>query len=302
MSQTKNNLRAPSVDEAPLGILDPQTLPPGGATVRIKPWTPMTFRDHVYLFVGDTYTDDLPISAGAVDKDVVFKVDASEFVADENDIVPIRYEVQLYQSTRETSDTLDLKLQTGFVAAATLDLSTENYVACVDKPPLAPPSAARMTRVATWGQAPYTYESTDPLIASADAESGEITALSNGACTIRATDSQSQSREYPLTVKGIQEVHFLSAGADWEGMTRICTAAKLQPITLAQTKRLWTLYFPDSGPVADFLEWLNYPVWTADILGANTAWTYDLNGSSVNDNATSQDMASFWQVLGISQT
>jgi len=103
MSQTKNNLRAPSVDEAPLGILDPQTLPPGGATVRIKPWTPMTFRDHVYLFVGDTYTDDLPISAGAVDKDVVFKVDASEFVADENDIVPIRYEVQLYQSTREPS-------------------------------------------------------------------------------------------------------------------------------------------------------------------------------------------------------
>lgn len=302
MSQTNNNLRAPSVDEAPLGILDPQTLPPGGATVRIKPWTPMTFRDHVYLFVGDTYTDDLPISAGAVDKDVVFKVDASEFVADENDIVPIRYEVQLYQSTREPSDTLNLKLQTGFDAAATLDLSTENYVACVDKPPLAPPPAARMTRKATWGQAPYTYESTDPLIASADAQSGEITALCNGACRIRATDSQSQSREYPLTVKGIQEVHFLSAGADWEGMTRICTAAKLQPITLTQTKRLWTLYFPDSGPVADFLEWLNYPVWTADILGANTAWTYDLNGSSVNDNATSQDMASFWQVLGISQT
>ena len=301
MSQTKNNLRAPSVDEAPLGILDPQTLPPGGATVRIKPWTPMTFRDHVYLFVGDTYTDDLPISAGAVDKDVVFKVDASEFVADENDIVPIRYEVQLYQSTREPSDTLNLKLQTGFDAAATLDLSTEHYVVCVDKPPLAPPPAARMTRVATWGQAPYTYDSSNPLIASADAESGEITALSNGACTIRATDSQSQSREYPLTVKGIQEVHFLSAGADWQGMTRICTAAKLQPITLAQTKRLWTLYFPDSGPVADFLEWLNYPVWTADVLGANTAWTYDLNGSSVNDNASSQDTASFWQVLGISQ-
>ncbi|WP_260687722.1 hypothetical protein [Pseudomonas sp. AO-1] len=262
----------------------------------------MRYLDHVYLFVGDTYTDDLPISADAVGKDVVFKVDASEFVADEHDIVPIRYEVQLYQSTREPSDTLNLKLQTGFAAAATLDLSTEHYVVSVDKPPPVPPPAARMTRKATWGQAPYTYESTDPLIASADAESGEITALSNGACTIRATDSQSQSREYPLTVKGIQKVHFLSAGADWEGMTRICTAAKLQPITLAQTKRLWTLYFPDSGPVADFLEWLNYPVWTADILGANTAWTYDLNGSSVNDNATSQDMASFWQVLGISQT
>ncbi|MGP6460824.1 Ig-like domain-containing protein [Pseudomonas parakoreensis] len=301
MSQSNNNLRAPIVKEAPLGILDPQTLPPDGATVTIEPWVPMRYLDHVYLFVGDTYTDDLPISAGAVDKDVVFKVDASEFVADENDIVPIRYEVQLYQSTREPSDTLNLKLQTGFDAAATLDLSTEHYVVSVDKPPPVPPPAARMTRVATWGQAPYTYDSSDPSIASADAESGEITALCNGACTIRATDSQNESREYPLTVKGIQEVYFLTYAASWEGMIRVCTAAELQPITLAQTKRLWALYFPDSGPVAFFLGWLDYPVWTGDVLGADTAWTYDLNGFSDKDNATGQLKTSYWQVLGISQ-
>jgi hypothetical protein len=55
--------------------------------------------------------------------------------------------------------------------------------------------------------------------------------------------------------------------------------------------------FPRQRPRRGFPEWLNYPVWTADVLGANTAWTYDLNGSSVNDNASSQDTASFWQVL-----
>ncbi|WP_236181672.1 Ig-like domain-containing protein [Pseudomonas sputi] len=301
MSQTKDNLRAPAVDEAPDGVLDPQTLPPGGATVRIKPWTSMMYRDHVYLFVGDTYTDDLPISAGAVNKDVLFNVDAREFVADENDIVPIRYEVQFYQSDREPSDALDLKLQAAFEAAATLDLSSENYVSSVDKPPPVPPPAARMTREANWGSAPFTYESTDRKIASVDARSGEVTALRNGTCWIRATDSQNQSREYPLTIKGIEHVYFLSASADWEGMNRICAAAKLQAITLTQARRLWTLYFPDAGPVAEFLEWLNYPVWTADLLGAGTAWTYDLNGSSVNDNASSQDIASFCQVLGVSR-
>ena len=299
MNQTKDNLRAPTVDEAPDKILDPQTLPPEGATVRIKPWTPMTFRDHVYLFVGDTYTDDLPISASAVDKDVLFKVEAREFV--EHDTVPIRYDVQLYQSTREPSDTLDLKLQAAFEADAMLNLNGENYIASVEKPPLTIPSAARMTRLASWGVGPYKYLCSDSSIALVGEQSGEITARRNGQCTISATDSRDQTRAFALTVKGIQEVHFLSPGADWQGMARICATANLQAITLVQAKRLWTRYFPDTGPVADFLEWLNYPVWTADALGAGTAWTYDLNGSSVNDNASGQDTTSFWQVLGVSQ-
>ncbi|MHC8386093.1 Ig-like domain-containing protein [Pseudomonas sp. LB3P14] len=301
MNIANNTPLAPSVDEAPNDVLDPEVIPATGATVRIEPYDDMAFRDHVYLFVGTHYTDDLPISSSAVGKDVVFKVAAKEFVAGADDILPIRYEVQLYQGIRESSDILDLVLQAGFDAEATLDLSAQSYVVAFEKPPLTSPSAARMTREAKWGSAPYTYESSDPTIASVDAQSGEVTALRNGVCTIEATDSQRQAREYPLTVEGIQEVHFLSASADWQGMARVCDAAKLQPITLAQAKRLWTLYFLDTGPVAQYLEWLNYAVWTADDLGGGTAWTYDLNGSSVNGNATGQDTTSFWQVVGVSQ-
>lgn len=295
------DLQAPTVDEAPEGILDPETIPATGATVRIKPYEGMAFRDHVYLFVGDQYTDDLPISTNGVGQDVTFIVEAQEFIAGTDNILPIRYEVQFYEGSRDESLILDLKLQASFEVAATMDLTTSDHVVSIDKPPLHFPPAARMNREARWGTAPYTYASSDPTIASVDETSGEVTALRNGGCTISATDSQSQIVGYPLTVKGIREVHFLSHSADWQGMTTLCAAAKLQPPTLAQIKRFWTLYFPDTGPVADYLDWLNYAIWTGDALGAGTAWTYDLNGASVNENASSQSIDTFLQVLGVSQ-
>jgi hypothetical protein len=295
------SLSRPAVDEAPDDVLDPDTIPASGATVRIKPYDDMAFRDHVYLFVGEHYQDDLPISANAVGKDITFTVAASEFIAADG-VLPIRYEVQFHGGAREPSQVLNLVLQSGFESDATLDLTSHNYVAAVEKPPLSLPIAARMTREAQWGEGPYRYASSDPGIAKVDELTGEVNAIRNGQCTISATDKQGKTASYLLTIKGIQEVHFLSHSADWQGMASLCNAAGLKPVSLVQIKRLWTLYFPDTGPVGDYLEWLNYPVWTGDSLGAGTAWVYDLNGASVNENASGQSMDTFWQVLGISQT
>jgi hypothetical protein len=301
MYKTINTPLKPSVDEALGDVLDPANIPAKGVTVRIKPYTGMAFRDHVFLFVAG-YTDDIPIGSTAVGKDVTFTVLGNDLVVDANDIVPIHYEVQFHDGDRVPSQTLNLLLQSGFDAQATLDLSAHNYVVSVDKPPVKLPAAARMTRLAQWGSSPYQYTSSNPAIASVDTQSGEVTALRNGDCEITATDSQSKTRTYPLTVKGIVEVHFLTHSADWQGMLTLCETAKMQPVTLTQIKRMWTLYFPDAGPVADYLEWLNYSVWTGDDLGASTAWTYDLNGDSVNDNASAQDIDTFLQVLGVSAT
>lgn len=291
----------PSVDQAPDDILDPEAIPTQGATVRIRPYDEMAYRDHVYLYIGEHYTDDIPIGSTAVGKDVEFTVAAEEFVASSGNIVPIHYEVQFYGGTREKSLILDLELIASFEGEATLDLGADNYIASVDKPPKETPAFARMSREANWGTGPYEYASDDEVIATVVKASGEVTAKRNGLCTITATDSQSQARSYALTVKGIQELHFLSPGADWHGMAALCTAAKLQPVTLAQIKRLWSLYHPSSGPVADYLEWLNYPVWTGDQLGASTAWIYDLNGSDVNNNANGDDMTTLHQIVGIKQ-
>ncbi|MDT3312100.1 Ig-like domain-containing protein [Pseudomonas sp. rhizo66] len=302
MRKKTNAPLKPSVDGAPGDVLDPANIPAKGVTVRIKPYDDMAYRDHVYLFVGEDYTDDIPIGSTAVGKDVTFTVLGSDLVVDANDIVPIHYEVQFHDGDRAPSQTLNLLLQSGFDAQATLDLSAHNYVVSVDKPPVKLPAAARMTRLAQWGSGPYQYTSSDPAIASVDEQTGEVTALRNGDCDISATDSQSQTRTYPLTVKGIVEVHFLTDSADWQGMLRLCETAKLQPVTLSQIKRMWTLYFPDAGPVADYLEWLSYSVWTGDELGAGTAWTYYLNGDSVNDNASAHNKDTYWQVLGVSAT
>jgi hypothetical protein len=302
MRKKTNAPLKPSVDEAENDVLDPADIPAKGVTVRIKPYTGMAYRDHVYLFVGEEYTDDIPIGSTAVGKDVTFTVPGSALIADANDIVLIEYKVQFYGGDLVDSQPLHLVLQSGFDAKATLDLSAHNHVVSVDKPPVKLPAAARMTRLAQWGSGPYQYTSSDPANASVDTLSGEVTALRNGDCTISATDSQSDTRTYPLTVKGIVEVHFLTHSADFQGMLTLCETAKLQPVTLTQIKRMWTLYFPDAGPVADYLEWLNYPVWTGDESGAGTAWTYDLNGDSVNENASAHNKDTFWQVLGVSAT
>jgi hypothetical protein len=294
-----DDLRAPTVDEAPGDVLDPETLPAAGATVRIKPYDNMVYRDYVYLTVG-SYTDNIPISQSAVGRDVEFKVSRAEFLPHVGKRVPVRYEVQRYLGGRDRSLTLELEVQLGFENALTFDLGSMNYVVA-NKPPVQLPAFVRMTREATWGTAPYRFSSSDERIATVS-NNGEVTAIANGNCTISATDSSNETRRYELTIKGIVQLHFLSPGSDWQGMKNVCAAASLEPVTLTQIKRLWELYFPGSGGVGDYLELLHYPFWTGDLLGAGTAWAYDLHGTSMNENAESHTTDVLLQVFGASRT
>lgn len=302
------DLQEPSVDEAPGNVLDPQSLPPEGATVRVKAYDPMKFRDNVMLHFHGALIDFIPISAGAVDRDVEFPVGAQTFIDHAQDnIVLVHYEVQFEGvGTPQKSGVLTLRLSAGFEDDAMLDLSDRNYIAAVEKPPLQVPDFAHLTRVAEWGNAPYTYSSSDLQIASVDEHSGQITVRRNGQCTISATDSSTpqQTQSFSLTVRGIRELHFLTHDAHWDGMQNACTAAGLEPVTLAQIKQFWTLYragLPQGEGVGTYLGWLNYPIWTGTLVGAGTAWHYDLNGDSVNDNASSSDLQTHHQAVGISR-
>ncbi|MDY7561180.1 hypothetical protein QN382_20735 [Pseudomonas sp. 10B1] len=292
-------LLAPSVDEAPNGVLDPANLPADGATVRIKPYDNMAYLDHVYLSVGD-YADDIRISQSAAGKDVAFAVPAQVFSESADNPILLSYEVQPYQGERVSSQPLELALGGGFEGEVNVDLSAENYIVSSIKPPLVTPAFARMSFDATWGVSPYAYSSSDLTIASVNATTGEVTANLNGSCQITAVDAGGESRSYTLIIKGIKHLHFLSGSADWDGLQRTCQAANLSPVSLAQIRRFWTLYYPSSGAVASYLGWLNYPVWTGDVLGADTAWAYDLNGSQVNENASSYSADTFLPAVGIS--
>ncbi len=294
------NLPPPSVDEAPGGMLDPADIPPDGAHIRIGRTAADTNWVRVFLFIG-TYGNSQLV--GATIRGVQFREDAEHFITntDADDIVIVRYEVQVSDSSeRIPSDELSLEMAAGFEGPVTLDLSQNQYVVVADKTPVSVPTYARMTRTATWGSPPYRYASSNGNVASVS-QTGEVTARGNGQCTITATDSQDQPRTYPLTVRGIRQLYYLSSSANWQGMINVCDAASLDPVTLVDIKRLWTLYYPSSGPVAQYMGWLNYPFWTGDRLGAGTAWAYDLNGASVNDNATSFSTDTYLPVLGASR-
>lgn len=303
------DLKPASVDEAHENILDPVSLPPKGGTVRINPWTPdMKYRDRVTLFFYDTEIDYIPIAQSAIDEDVVFIVPAQTFIDNAQDgVVWIRYEVQFESvGTPQKSPDLLLRLSAGFDADAVLDLTANAYVIAAEKPPHQAPEFARLIREANWGTAPHRFSSSNEDVASVTERTGEVTARRNGVCTISAIDSSTppQTQGYLLTIKGIQELHFLSHDASWDGMKNACAAAGLEPVSLVQIKQLWRLYKTDlPGSVGDYLGWLPYPVWTGTELGAATAWIYNLHGDSENGNASSSDTDANTrhQALGISR-
>lgn len=291
------NLPPPSVDGMSEGdILDPADIPPDGARVRIKRDAADTEWQQVFVFVGPAYENNLPV--GSAIRDVVFYVDAQHFIADAEDSVIVRYEVLMRDNSTVPSDDLVLKMSAGFEGPATLDLSQENYVVVAERAPLTVPTYARMTRVATWGSPPYRYASSDDYVASVSLQTGEVTARGNGHCTITAIDSLNQPQGYPLTVRGIRQVHFLSDNTDWQGMSAVCDVANLDRVTRSNLARLRELYaHPDVDGVGDFLGWLRYPFWTGELVGSGTYWIYDVNTGS----ATSADANARHQALGISK-
>ncbi|MDD2046562.1 hypothetical protein [Pseudomonas putida] len=100
-------------------------------------------------------------------------------------------------------------------------------------------------------------------------------------------------------IKDYSRVHFVSPGSDWASSRRACDAAQRVPASLERIKRLWRLYQSDSHSVGDYLGYLPYLYWTADQIGAGTAWVYDLNDSNVDKNADGKPESEICQVLGI---
>lgn len=287
----------PTVEEAIDGFLDPGSDPDRPIVAHVPPGA-LKYRDRVNLYLGDdTLIDYMVVNRDGPGAGYDFDIPASEFMAYAETSVSVWYGVVAEGEQEQPSNKLVLTISGGFEAGATLDLSGKNYLVAHTRLPSRLPDFVHMTRPAGWGAPPYTYASTDDTVASVD-DTGKVTARTNGRCDITSTDSSGATRHYPLTVSGIQVVHFLTANTDWQGMQAVCQAAGVSPITLAQCKALWTQY-ADDVPVNDYLGWLDYPFWTIDSVGAGTYGTYDFSGSDVNHNASSADASLPHQALGV---
>lgn len=289
----------PTVEEAQdNGFLDPGTDPDRLIIVHVPPGE-LQYLDRVNLYFDTTLIDYTVVNRTGPGSGLDFKIPASAFFPYAETIVTISYGVvPSGEQEEQRSASLDLPISGGFEAAATMDLSSKHYIVAATKAPSTLPDFAQMTRVATWGVAPYTFDSDDKKVATVDSD-GQVTALANGDCEISCTDSLGATRRYTLTVSGIKVVHFLTDSTDWAGMQDVCAAAGVSPITLAQLKSLWTTY-EGKVPVSTYLGWLDYPFWAADSVGAGTYGTYDLSGSDVNENASSAEASLPHQAVGIS--
>ncbi|VVE36619.1 hypothetical protein PHO31112_03916 [Pandoraea horticolens] len=207
-----------------------------------------------------------------------------------------------YTVTRGTvtkpSDGLTLWIGNAFQAPAKLDLTGRGYIVAEKTPPTVS-DAYCYQRSANFGQAPYTYVSSDPAVVTVDKNTGKVAPVDNGTAIITATDSQKVSRAYPITVSGVRKVYFVSGSANFKGAQAACAAAGLATLTLDEMRQFWRLYYPSAGPVADYLSWLSYPFWTSTNIGAGTAYAYDLNGDSAQGNATGRNQDDYLQVTGI---
>jgi hypothetical protein len=290
----------PQINEAQGDVLTPGDDPDRLITVHIVPGA-LKYQDRLNLYLGNVLFDWTIVGRNGPGPGIDFSVPASEFMAYTGQQLSVWYAViPTGETEEEPSAELLLRISGGFEDDVTLDLSAHNYVVAASRAPAQIPEFAQMTRPADWGSGPYTYSSSDESIASVT-DTGTVTALANGTCTITAQDSQGKSIGYALMIKGMVIVHFLTGNTDWKGMQNVCTTAGLEPVSVADFKALWNRY-SDNVPVSRYLGWLDYPFWTADESGAGTYWTYDLSGRDVNGNASASVGTEFMQAVGLSRT
>ncbi|MFJ2993973.1 Ig-like domain-containing protein [Pandoraea sp. NPDC087047] len=283
--------------------LDPEAVTGPFVEVVVKPYPGIAEGDTIrFRWVNATGApptfDETEVAPANPQQDYVFEVPRAHVDQNIDKTATLSYTVVRGTDAPKPSVPMTLYIGEAFEAAATLDATGKNYI-LAEKPPLEVPEFGTYLREAKFGTAPYTYASSDESVASVDNTTGQVTARGNGSATITATDSTGDALSYPITVTGVLQLFFVSPSASFSGAQAACDAAGLRVVTLDEMKAFWRTYYPSTGPVAAYMEWLSYPFWTGTTIGAGTAYSYDLNGSSEQGNASGRNEADFMQVVGI---
>lgn len=295
-------LPAVEVPQAQSQTIDPVTLNTPTVQVRVRPYPGIATGDVVELTWTNASGAPAPFVArstvGATPQDdIVFEVPRIHVDQNVDRSASIAYAVVRGTAMPVRSAAYLLYVGAPFDAPATIDLAVHGYV-IGERPPLAPPDFAMLTREARFGTAPYTYRSDDTTVAQIDAN-GRVTATGNGTTRITATDRLGQSRSFTLTVRGARQMFFVSGNATQAGARTACAAAGLVLPSVDEIQAFWRTYFPSSGPVGRHMGWLSYHFWTSTPLDAATAVTYDLSGGSEERNVGGRRLTDRLQVVGI---
>ncbi|WP_110972479.1 Ig-like domain-containing protein [Pseudomonas huaxiensis] len=283
MSSIKQDLPAPSVDGVVDGILDPASVPESGALAHITnvpvSWGGKTLTLYLQEVQGQIlHQIAWPVASHGRDIKLPIPKDTLDANRDKD--------VQVYYSVTDVGSSLPLefKLGQGFGGPVEFDLAPHNYtvlfIHSVVQPPKEIPPFARMQRVMPGATS---YSSSKEAVGTVD-QFGIVTAWSNGQTTISASGSPNGPGSYVLTITGIREFHVLSKKATWKGAQDACAESRLVLPSLADFSSFLKSYPRDAGFDHDLP---NYPAWGMYI-GADTAYTLDLNSGDVDSTGTEE--------------
>ncbi|GAB7531845.1 Ig-like domain-containing protein [Pseudomonas sp. 3A(2025)] len=229
-----DSLPTPSMDTVGAdGVVTPSRIPESGATVRVR-YPGMSRDDRVIVSWRGASNHDTANQTVGASTELLFNVPKALIVASSGRTATVFYTVRRADNQAE-SVPLWLSVYQGLVLDTTpVTLDGKVYL-LPGSPDLLPtlPAGTTVQRVARGGQAPYTYSSSDTLVAKVDGN-GLVTVRGKGTASIQVSDSRGESLRYTVNVTGVIQCLGLGSGS----FTTVSTAAANQGARLCSIEEL----------------------------------------------------------------
>jgi hypothetical protein len=246
------HLPAPRMDTVGAdGVLTPSLIPDSGATVRVS-YPGMGIQDSVVVQWRGASTFDTPPQSGD-GGERLFNVPKALIVATAGASASVAYTVTR-GGTVTASPALGLTVKAGMsFDTSPVALGGKVYL-LPGTPDILPqfPDGTTIRRVASGGQPPYTYKSSNTLVAQVD-HTGLTSVRGNGKAIISATDALGESKSYEVTVTGVIQCLGVGKGS----YAQVAAAAASQGARMPSITELKEIYiaYGSRWPMGDGNYW-----------------------------------------------
>lgn len=246
-------LPAPQMDTVgPDGVLIPANIPESGATVRVR-YEGMSTGDSVLVNWLGASAYQTPAQVVGANVELLFNVPKAFINQSIGGSASVTYSVARAGTVR-VSTPLFLRVSQGLTLdTSPVTLSGKIYLIPAS-PDLLPafPAGTTVKRTATGGQAPYSYRSSNPLVAQVDTE-GLASVRGNGNVTISVVDALGNTASYPITVTGV--IHCVGLGNG--SYSRTGAAAASQGLRIPSIDELNQIYnaYGNRWPLGNDIHW-----------------------------------------------
>jgi hypothetical protein len=289
--QTLPELPFPVVREANGDTLDPVDAA-RGATVVVGASAQLASGDRVMVqWSGPKGSDarERRINAEEAGKEIALAFSSALVEINAGEKVDIFYSIYRSHGGEQRSATLTLQIlqSSQELVFDTSPVILDGKVYIIPQSSVLPafPANATVRRVASGGQPPYRYSSSDENIAFVD-DTGLASVRGNGLAAITVTDTNGRTKSYPLTVTGV--THCLGLGGG--NHAQISAAATRQAARLPSKAELDQVYaaFGNRWPIGNFSYWSTTVV-AQNLLGHKWYATKNLvTGSDIKLKYSSQ--------------